>query len=209
MLYCLRLAESMGIEDKDEDDSSCDGNNENAEHEESDGSDSGSDAEEDMQFRDSLKLVKFNTEQKQKLKEMWLSLRLKEEEKEQAQKMMALSVSFILQSLKGVDQFDSPMVHFAAVLGIDEEAIRLRKDEECSLRKIEKEVLKTPLTTYDIRKAIWLINSHLQTGYSRLCMPIFNLLHNNQSHSSHWWTTRIYQTRKKEKTTREKTQCYR
>jgi hypothetical protein len=46
--------------------------------------------------------------------------------------MMALLVSFILQSLKGFDQFDSPMVHFAMVLGIDEEGARLRKGEECS-----------------------------------------------------------------------------
>jgi len=46
--------------------------------------------------------------------------------------MMALSVSFILQSLKGFNQFDSPMVHFAAVLGIDEEGVRLRKGKESS-----------------------------------------------------------------------------
>ena len=45
---------------------------------------------------------------------------------------MALSVLFILQSLKGFDQFDSPMVHFTAVLGIDEEGVRLRKGEESS-----------------------------------------------------------------------------
>ena len=63
---------------------------------------------------------------------MWGSLRIKEDEKAQVEKMMALSVSFILQSLKGFNQFDSPMVHFAAVLGIDEEGVRLRKGEESS-----------------------------------------------------------------------------
>ena len=46
--------------------------------------------------------------------------------------MIALSVSFILQSLKGFNQFDSPMVHFTAVLGIDEEGVRLRKGKENS-----------------------------------------------------------------------------
>ena len=46
--------------------------------------------------------------------------------------MLALSISFILQSLKGFDQFDSPMVHFAAVLGIDEEGSRLQRGAECS-----------------------------------------------------------------------------
>jgi hypothetical protein len=96
MLYCLRLAEAMGIEDDNEEGSSCDESNGNEEHEESNGSDSGSGSEENLQFGDSLKLVKFNTEQKQKLREMWLSLRLKEDEAEQVQKIMALSISFIL-----------------------------------------------------------------------------------------------------------------
>jgi hypothetical protein len=59
-------------------------------------------------------------------------LRAKEDEKEQVRKMTALSISFILQSLKGFDQFDSPIVHFAVVLGIDEEGAQLRKGEECS-----------------------------------------------------------------------------
>jgi hypothetical protein len=90
------------------------------------------DTEPDWQFEDYKKLVKFNTEQKQRLKEMWGSLRIKEDEEMQVIKIMVLSVSFILQSLKGFDQFYSPMVHFAAVLGIDEEGVRLRKGEECS-----------------------------------------------------------------------------
>ena len=67
--------------------------------------------------------MKFNSEQKQRLKEMWELLQANENKKEQVKKMMALSVSFILQSLKGFDQFDSPIVHFAAVLGIDEEGV--------------------------------------------------------------------------------------
>ena len=115
MLYCLRVSEAVGVENDD------DGNIGDSE-----------DTEPDWQFEDCKKLVKFNAEQKQRLKEMWGSLRTKEDEETQVTKMMALSVSFVLQSLKGFDQFTSPMVHFAAVLGIDEEGVRLRKGEECS-----------------------------------------------------------------------------
>lgn len=39
------------------------------------------------------------------------------------EKMKALSMSFILQSVKGVDHFNSLLVHFAAVLRIDKEGI--------------------------------------------------------------------------------------
>ena len=49
--------------------------------------------------------------------------------------MKALSKSFILQSVKGLDHFNSPQVYFSAVLGIDEEGIRLRKGGECLDRK--------------------------------------------------------------------------
>ena len=117
MLYSLRVSEAMGIENNNE--SSSDEDNR------SDGSDSEADTEADLQFKDCKKLVKFNAEQKQRLKEIQGSLRTKEDEKAQVEKMMALSVLFILQSLKGFDQFDSPMVHFTAVLGINEEGVRL------------------------------------------------------------------------------------
>ncbi len=38
----------------------------------------------------------------------------------------------IMQSLKGRDRFDSPMIHFAAVLGIVEDENRLRRNDEYS-----------------------------------------------------------------------------
>lgn len=82
--------------------------------------------------QDSLKLAKFSSEQEQRLQEMWGSLLANEDEEVQVEKMKALSMSFILQSVKGVDHFNSPLVHFAAVLGIDEEGICLRKGGECS-----------------------------------------------------------------------------
>ena len=124
MLYCLRVSEAMDIEEDDV--SSSDEDNRSGR------SNSRVDSEPDLQFEDCRKLVKFNAEQRQRLGEMWASLQAKEDEKTQVGKMITLSISFILQSLKGFDQFDSPMVHFAAVLGIDEEGVRLRKGEECS-----------------------------------------------------------------------------
>ncbi|KFY96398.1 hypothetical protein V500_02459 [Pseudogymnoascus sp. VKM F-4518 (FW-2643)] len=111
--YCLRIAKAKGLAG---DDSS----GEEARNETNAG------------LQDSLKLVKFNSEQEQRLQEMWKSLLAKEDEEVQVEKMKALSVSFILQGVKGVDHFNSPLVHFAAVLGIDEEGIRLRKGGECS-----------------------------------------------------------------------------
>lgn len=46
--------------------------------------------------------------------------------------MSALMMSMIMQSLKGRDRFDSPMIHFAAVLGIVKDENRLRRGEEYS-----------------------------------------------------------------------------
>jgi hypothetical protein len=46
--------------------------------------------------------------------------------------MSALMMSMIMQSLKGCDRFDSPMIHFAAVLGIIEDENRLRRSDEYS-----------------------------------------------------------------------------
>jgi len=62
MLYSLRVSEAMGIENNDESNSDEDNR--------SDGSDSEADTEADLQFKDCKKLVKFNAEQKQRLKEI-------------------------------------------------------------------------------------------------------------------------------------------
>jgi hypothetical protein len=76
-----------------------------------------------LQFEDYKKLIKFNTKQKQQLKEMWGLLRAKEDEKTQIEKIIALSILFILQSLKGFDQFNSLIVYFAAILGINKKGV--------------------------------------------------------------------------------------
>src|SRR6202035_1471903 len=44
--------------------------------------------------------------------------------------MSALIMSMIIQSLKGCDRFDRPIIHFAAVLGIVEDENRLRRGDE-------------------------------------------------------------------------------
>jgi hypothetical protein len=93
--------------------------------------------EEDEEFRcmkDCCELANFNVEQKQLLQEMQDSLEAKESEATQLQKMTALSISFIIQSLKGFDRFYSPMVHFAAVIGIDEDGNRLYRGDEYSFK---------------------------------------------------------------------------
>jgi hypothetical protein len=75
MCYCLRVAEAIGVE---HDEDSSDGESSSSESERSnrgrsdssEGSDSGVDIEHDVKFRDCRKLVKFNAEQKQRLREM-------------------------------------------------------------------------------------------------------------------------------------------
>jgi hypothetical protein len=58
------------------------------------------------------------------------SLESREDEDTQVQKMSMLIMSMILQSLKGYDRFDSPMIYFVAVLGIVEDENRLRRGDE-------------------------------------------------------------------------------
>jgi hypothetical protein len=93
--------------------------------------------EEDEEIRcmkDCCELANFNVEQKQLLQEMQDSLEAKESEATQLRKMIALSISFIIQSLKGFDRFYSPMVHFAVVMGIDEDGNRLYRGDEYSFK---------------------------------------------------------------------------
>jgi superfamily II DNA or RNA helicase len=95
------------------------------------------DTEEDediRRFKNCLELVNFTNEQKRLIDEMQESLDNKEGEETQLQKMMAMSVSFIFQSIKGVDRFDSVMVHFGAVLGINEEGSTLLLGDRCSFK---------------------------------------------------------------------------
>ena len=94
MCYCLRIAEVMGVEDNggssnrevsSDESNGSDGSNGNASNvgEASEASDLGVDIEHDVEFSDCRKLVKFNYEQKRRLKEMLESLRAKEDKKEQ------------------------------------------------------------------------------------------------------------------------------
>ena len=85
-------------------------------------------------FKVCCELAKFTSEQKRLLDEMQESLDAKEGEDIQSQKMMALSVSFIFQSIKGLDRFDSVMVHFAAVMGISDEGTNLLLGDRCSFK---------------------------------------------------------------------------
>ena len=85
----------------------------------------------EVKLKDSRELIKWHGEQKALLDKIWASLEL-DEEKVQIQNMLALSMSFVTQDLKGFDHFDSPLVHFAGVLGIDEEMSRLRRGEHYS-----------------------------------------------------------------------------
>jgi hypothetical protein len=62
----------------------------------SEGSGSEIDTKADLQFKDCRKLVKFNTKQKQRLKEIWGPLQAKEDEKTQVEKIIILFVLFIL-----------------------------------------------------------------------------------------------------------------
>jgi hypothetical protein len=137
MCYCLQVIKVIGVEhDKDsssrESSSSKSKRSDRDKSDSSKGSNSGVDMKHDVKFRDCQKLVTFNAKQKQWLREMWELLQAKEDKEELVRKMTALSVSFILQSLKGFDQFDSLIVHFAAVLGINKEGAWLRKGKECS-----------------------------------------------------------------------------
>jgi hypothetical protein len=94
----------------------------------------GEEDEEVRRFKECCELAKFTDEQKRLLDEMQESLDAKEGEDVQTQKMMALSVSFIFQSIKGLDRFDSAMVHFAAVMGISDEGTNLLLGDRCSFK---------------------------------------------------------------------------
>ena len=101
------------------------------------GAENAPDTEEDediRRFKNCLELANFTDEQKRLIDEIQESLDNKEGEETQLQKMMAMSVSFIFQSIKGVDRFDSVMVHFGAVLGINEEGSTLLLGDRCSFK---------------------------------------------------------------------------
>ncbi|KAL2350057.1 hypothetical protein BJ546DRAFT_810284, partial [Cryomyces antarcticus] len=79
---------------------------------------------------DARKLFIWQGDQKKLAEEMWQSLALDDEEM-QVEKMLELLSSFIFQTV-GDRPFSSPLVHFLAVLGIDEEMNRLRTADNYS-----------------------------------------------------------------------------
>jgi hypothetical protein len=78
-------------------------------------------------MKDCCELTVLTAEQEQLLQELYELLESRDDEEEQTQKMMAVLMSMIMQSLKGLGRFDSPIVHFAAVLGIVEDESRSRR----------------------------------------------------------------------------------
>lgn len=83
-------------------------------------------------MKDCCKLTKFTAEQECLIQELYQSLESGDNKEKQTQNMMAVFMSMIVQSLKGLDRFDSPMVHFAAVLGIVEDENRLCRGDKYS-----------------------------------------------------------------------------
>jgi hypothetical protein len=83
-------------------------------------------------MKDCCELTKFTAEQEWLIQELHESLESGDDQEEQTQNMMAVFMSMIMQSLKGLDRFDSPIIHFAAVLGIVEDENRLRRGDEYS-----------------------------------------------------------------------------
>ncbi len=102
------------------------------EDEEGDETQEASDSRELNVMKDYCELTKFSLEQKQLLQDVLESLESGEDEDTQVQKMSTLMMSMILQSLKGYNRFDSPIIHFAAILGIMEDENRLRRSDEYS-----------------------------------------------------------------------------
>lgn len=138
--YCLRIAAADqeagdGEESEDEKEEGEDGE---------DDEDSGDDGEEESRaeeeeeeeeqevdpLRDARKLFVWQGDQKELAKEMLRSLE-RDGEETQVGKMIKLLGSFVFQTV-GDRPFDSGLVHFLAVLGIDEEMNRLRTADNFS-----------------------------------------------------------------------------
>jgi len=153
--YCLRIvaaeeeddgtAEAPSGEDEVEDDSDAGDDNIHGRTAEGEGAGrvdgEGDDEDEDeggdnMKFlRDARSLFRWQRGQKRLAKKLWHSLQMTEVEDEDGQiltdQVLQLSASFIFQSV-GKDPFDSGLVHFLAVLGIDEDLKRLQTANDFS-----------------------------------------------------------------------------
>jgi superfamily II DNA helicase RecQ len=113
--------------------SNSEGNEETGELHNSNYSNSNSNNNKDTDtMKDCCELLKLNQEQEQRVQDVLDSLNVEEDESVQVSKMQAFVMSTIIQNLKGKDRFESPLVHFAAVLGIVEDENRLRRGDEYS-----------------------------------------------------------------------------
>lgn len=143
LCYLLRLAAANQMESLREDEESEEGSedrsgaesDEEAE-EESEQEEEESEGEEDIAkvdqdgMRDARRLCVLDSNQQKLLDTMWESLVVDEEEV-QVEKMLKLLGSLIFQTV-GDRPFSSPIIHFLAVLGIDEEMGRLRTADDFS-----------------------------------------------------------------------------
>ncbi|TKA55283.1 hypothetical protein B0A49_12685, partial [Cryomyces minteri] len=128
MCYCLRVVTTdEGRGARSCGNNSIDGSNEETEEDEIDEEDQTEDeVDEECQglMRDARELFPWHGKQKELARELWCALEL-EDEQTQVEKMLELSGSFIFQTV-GDRPFSSALIHFLAVLGIDEEMNRLR-----------------------------------------------------------------------------------
>jgi hypothetical protein len=117
--YTLRIAAACS----EEEDESSEESEENREE----------DNEEEDPLHDAQELFLWHGDQKQLAVEMWQSLNAGEEGDGETQvlRMLTLLGSFIFQTA-GDEPFCSPLIHFLAVLGIDEEMERLRRADNFS-----------------------------------------------------------------------------
>jgi len=155
--YCLRIVaaeEEEGVADNDDagqaggeeddvsgEDEDDEDDNEHSGDGEDDNNENSSDSEDDNNeetpedsarfLRDARALFRWQAEQKRLATELWHSLQAAEDDEQLMVQVLQLSASFIFQSI-GNDPFDSGLVHFLAVLGIDEELKRLRTANDFS-----------------------------------------------------------------------------
>jgi len=141
--YCLRVAAVCREADNQgwsEDEGSSDESNEESSGEDGESSNESSSDESssDENSSDEKKLWKevrglciWHGNQKEMLDEMWQSLQHDDDEAELIKKMIRLLGLFILHTV-GDRPFSSPLIHFLAVLGINEDTGRLRRAEDYS-----------------------------------------------------------------------------
>lgn len=111
--------------DYDEEAADCDDEEEEEEEEKEEEEGEGKGEGDRKMFKDARRLFIWQGRQKELAQELWQLLDQDDEEEAQMEGLLQLSASFIFQSV-GDRPFSSGLIHFLAVLGIDEETDRLR-----------------------------------------------------------------------------------